>query len=223
MKKAIFLIIWLTLTGVLYYGGFLTSILSQAKIDYTSVFVPSDRTIYSLEELENKFDSIPIAKKSFSEYSEATIDKSGFYIRVDKINLFKRVIENVDPRSKTEYVDSWNYGVSHGRFTSTPDKIGITYLFSHALGDKSVAADENAWFSYMDELTTGDEVILYYKSKKYTYSVSEIIVVNPSATGFYTGASAVAKVRMQYCGPPTGSLEARTLVDAILVNTQDLT
>jgi sortase (surface protein transpeptidase) len=67
-------------------------------------------------------------------------------------------------------------------------------------------------------LNINDEVIIYYQGKKYTYEVSAIKVVSPEATGFYTGASPISMVRMQYCGPPTGSLNSRTLVDAILID-----
>ena len=63
---------------------------------------------------------------------------------------------------------------------------------------------------------------MYYKNKKYTYEVVEVRFVDPSSTGFYTGVAPVSKVRLQYCGPPTGSLASRTLVDALLVNTENI-
>jgi sortase (surface protein transpeptidase) len=219
MKKIFLLIIWVGLIAGLYYMGFFDSFITQAQIRYDNVFVPSSQSFNDANN-NSQLDPSQVAKKSFSEFSEETIDKNGFYLRVDKINLFKKVIKNVDPRNKEEYVNSWNYGISHGKFTSTPDKIGITYLFSHALGEKYAAMEQNAWFSYMDQVVVGDEVIIYYEGKKYTYSVSEIKVVSPTATGFYTGAAPVSMVRMQFCGPPTGSLDARTLVDAILIDTK---
>lgn len=216
MKKVSIVLIIIVLLEVLY--GFLPIIIANAGIDTEHVFISSQKNIEALNANETELSSLELANKAFKEFSEDTIDKDGFYLRIDKIGLFKRIIENVDPRYKEEYVDSWNYGVSHGKFTSTPDKIGITYLFSHATGNKETAADQKAWFSYMDELLIGDEVIVYYKGNKYTYNVSELIIVDPSATGFYTGSSPVAKVRMQFCGPPTGSLAKRTLVDAILID-----
>ncbi|MEI7579316.1 MAG: sortase [bacterium] len=159
--------------------------------------------------------------QTFNEFTESTIDPQGFYIRIDKIKLFKAVVKDVDPRYKDIYVKSWEKGVSHGKFTAYPDQIGITYLFSHALGNKETAVYQNAWFSNMDQVNMGDEVIIYYQGKKYFYEVDEIRAVDPDATGFYTGNAPVAKLRMQFCGPPTGSLNKRTLVDALLVNTED--
>lgn len=215
MRKTATVLIIIIILELVY--GFLPLIMVRAGVD-PSVFVSSESNIKALENTLSQYGNTPTAKKTFNEYTEDTIDKNGFYLRIDKINLFKRIVENVDPRYKTEYVDSWNYGISHGKFTSTPDKIGLTYLFAHATGNKSEAEEQNAWFTYMDQVAVGDTVIIYYKAHKYTYNVSEIIVVDPTATGFYTGSSPVAKVRMQFCGPPTGSLSKRTLVDAVLVD-----
>ena len=206
---------------MLYYLGAFNTILSSAGVD-PSVFVPTGFNSAPTTNPQNAFSGYEIAKKVFNEFTEQTIDKNGFYLRIDKINLFKRVIPNVDPRDQGLYVDSWNYGISHGEFTSTPDKIGLTYLFAHATSNKADALDQNAWFTYMDQVVVGDTVIIYYEGNKYTYIVSEILVVSPDATGYYTGASPVSMVRMQFCGPPTGSLNARTLVDALLVTTEPI-
>jgi len=219
MKKLLIFIFWVGLIILAYYFGLFDFILTNAGINTGNIFIPSRKNINSINNQSSNFSDGKVASKTFNEYTENTIDKNGFYLRIDKIDLFKRIIENVDPRNKTEYIDSWNYGISHGKFTSTPDKIGITYLFSHAVSNKAEAGESKAWFTYMDMVKVGDEVIIYYKSKKYTYSVTEVLVVKPTDTGFYTGASPVPKVRMQFCGPPTGSLDSRTLVDAVLLRT----
>lgn len=182
---------------------------------FNNFFIPSNDNYSNIESNSFEIYDDNSSKKVFNEFNESIIDPNSFYIRIDKIDLFKRVIKDVDPRYKEVYVKSWEYGVSHGKFTSYPDKVGITYLFSHAVSNKSNAINENAWFTYLDQLIIGDEIIIYYEGKKYTYEVSEIKAVSPDSTGFYTGASSVSKVRLQYCGPPTGSLNSRTLVDAI--------
>lgn len=198
------------------FGYFLLD--TQAADKLANTFVPSATNIDELE-AESAYIPTTQAQKVFNEYTEETIDNNGFYIRIDKINLFKMVVKNVDPRYLDVYKKSWDSGVSHGKFTSYPDQIGLTYIFGHATGSRETAAEDNAWFTYLDEVTIGDEVIIYYQGKKYIYDVTDIKEVEPTATGFYTGASAIPMVRLQYCGPPTGSLNSRTLVDAILVNT----
>ncbi len=190
---------------------------SSNALDLYNTFIPSkenyDYLNYSTADI-----STGRAEKKFDEYNESTIDPNQFYLRIDKIKLFKKIIKDVDPRYQDVYVKSWESGISHGKFTSYPDQIGITYLFAHAVSNPQNALNENAWFTYMDRLNINDEVIIYYQGKKYTYEVSAIKVVSPEATGFYTGASPISMVRMQYCGPPTGSLNSRTLVDAILID-----
>ena len=215
----------------IFFAGFLIAsiffsigyfyVSSFAESNLQNTFIPSESAI-AAKNAEAAVVNGDYAAKVYDEFTEATIDKTGFYLRVDKVNLFKRIIKDVDPFHLEVYKQSWNYGVSHGKGTSYPDKIGITYLFSHATGNKGDALNQNAWFSNLDQLVIGDQVIIYYEGKKYFYEVSQIRAVAPTAGGFYTGASAVAMTRLQYCGPPTGSLDARTLVDAILIDTQSL-
>jgi sortase (surface protein transpeptidase) len=188
----------------------------ETIVALNNTFVPSEKKI--LEISNNSNESFPISsKKVFNEFNENTIDKNGFYLRIDEIGLFKAIIPDVDPRNKDEYVKSWEGGISHGKFTSRPDKIGLTYLFAHAVGNKDQATEKNAWFSNLDLLNLNDEIIIYYSGTKYYYEISSIMAVSPNATAFYTGASVVPMVRLQYCGPPTGSIDSRILVDALLV------
>ena len=208
---------------VVSFGFFLLSVVeitTQAQIFAPNTYFPSSDDIEepTEENLQVEYLSNANLENKFNEFTESTIDKSGFYIRVDKINLFKAVVKDVDPRYKDVYQKSWEKGVSHGKFTSYPDKNGITYLFAHAVGNKSVAEKNNAWFSNMDMLYAGDEVILYYEGTKYIYEVSDIIVVSPDASGMYTGVAPIQKIRLQFCGPPTGSLATRTLIDAVLMD-----
>ena len=189
---------------------------TQASAIFKNTFIPSSQTI---NEIDNSTETTVItqSEKKFDEYDESSIDKNGFYLRIDKISLFKKIIQDVDPRDKDGYVKSWEGGVSHGKFTSTPEKIGLTYLFAHATSNPSSALKENAWFTFLDQMSVNDNFIIYYKGVKYIYQISNIYAVSPSSTGFYTGASSVPMARLQYCGPPTGSLNSRTLVDGLLI------
>jgi len=195
---------------------------SYAEVILNNTFIPSEKNITEINQDKDFNDNLELSTNSFYDYSENSIDKNGFYLRIDKIGLFKMIIKNVDPRVKEEYTNSWNFGISHGKFTSTPDKIGLTYLFAHAIGDKSLAESKNAWFSNLDQLTNNDQIIVYYMGVKYYYEVSLIQAVSPKATAFYTGASVVPMIRMQYCGPPTGSLDSRILVDALLISQEKI-
>lgn len=171
--------------------------------------------------------SINAEKESFipedtgQELRESNINPKGFYIRIDRIGLFKPVVENVDPRYKEVYESSWESGVSHGKFTALPNQIGNVYLFAHAVNNVENMQEENAWFTLIDQLVENDEIIIYYKSKKYTYQVSKIYHVDPSATGVYSGVSPVPKVTLQTCGPPRGSLKSRYMVEALQLEVEN--
>lgn len=226
METLLKLSIIIAVASLAFLGSSYIKFTANAKIpEVSSTFVASDNNIAAIDDSTGapQLDAdylLAADKDAFAEVSEETIDPNGFYLRIDKIGLFKPVVFNVDPREKDIYVESWEQGISHGMFTATPDQIGITYLFAHAISDKDSAPQENAWFSYLDQLEEGDEIIVYYGGTKYTYVASEFLVVSPESTGFYTGVAPVQKLRMQYCGPPTGSLASRTLVDALLVNAE---
>jgi LPXTG-site transpeptidase (sortase) family protein len=201
----VFCIVFVIYTLIYHY-----QVSSTPRIATENTFIPSDTEISKVAS-----ESSPTYEVSTFGLSENTIDKSGFYIRIDKIELFKPVVKNVDPRYKEVYTESWKTGVSHGKFTAFPDQIGNVYLFAHAVSNVSRMESQNAWFTRIDELIENDEIIIYYEGKKYTYQVSRIYSVAPTATGVYTGASPVPKVTMQTCGPPRGSLSSRYMVEGL--------
>ncbi len=207
----IFTIVFIVYTLIYHY-----QVNSKQKIDVENTFLASDDQISE------------IANENGSGYgvintglSESNINKDGFYIRIDRIDLFKPVVKNVDPRYKEVYVESWKTGVSHGKFTSLPDQIGNVYLFAHAVSDASRMEGENAWFTKIDGLVENDDVIVYYEGKKYRYQVSRIYTVDPSATGVYTGVSPVPKITLQTCGPPRGSTASRYMVEGLQISVED--
>ena len=189
---------------------------STSKVDLSGTFIPSEKNIAKLEDMQSESSGTQI-----DNLTENSIDKSGFYIRIDRIGLFKPVVKNVDPRYKDEYTQSWEKGVSHGKFTALPDQIGNVYLFAHAVSDESDIDRENAWFTKTDELVENDKIIIYFQNKKYVYQVSNIYAVSPTATGVYTGVSPVSKVTLQTCGPPRGSLDSRYMVEALQISSTD--
>jgi len=207
----IFAIVFIIYTFIYHY-----QVSSSPKVKVESTFIASDSEI---SEVAGE-DDLGYGVEN-TGLNEGNIDKSGFYINIPRVNLFKPVVKNVDPRYKEVYQESWKTGVSHGKFTALPDQIGNVYLYAHAVNDVSEMSEQNAWFTRIDELTDSDELYIYYKNKKYTYQVSRIYTVSPSATGVYTGVSPVPKVTMQTCGPPRGSVSSRYMVEALQVTVED--
>jgi len=203
----IFTIVFIVYTFIYHY-----QVSSSPNVKVEKTFIASDESISEVAGDNDLGYGV-----TNTGLSEGNIDKNGFYINIPRINLFKPIVKNVDPRYKEVYQESWKTGVSHGKFTALPDQIGNVYLFAHAVNDASKMNKENAWFSLIDELSESDQVIVYYKGQRYTYQVSRIYTVSPSATGVYTGVSPVPKVTMQTCGPPRGSVSSRYMVEALQV------
>jgi LPXTG-site transpeptidase (sortase) family protein len=209
----VFLVVFVVYTFIYHY-----QVGSAERIDVEQTFLASEEDI-----TETAQEIGPIPDITDEGFSEDNIDREGFFLRIDKIQLFKPVVKNVDPRYKDVYQESWEIGVSHGKFTALPDQIGNVYLFAHAVNsyDQGYIDSYNAWFSRTDELDYEDEIILYYEGKKYVYQVSKIYTVSPSATGVYTGVSPVPKITLQTCGPPRGSIDSRYMVEGLQTSAED--
>ena len=79
--------------------------------------------------------------------------------------------------------------------TSTPEKGGNTVIVGHRL-----TYDGPAVFYHLDKVQVGDPIVLYWQSKKYEYSVSEIKVVPPSEIAVESGTPD-ARLTLYTCTP----------------------
>lgn len=57
--------------------------------------------------------------------------------------------------------------------------MGNAFIFGHSSNYPWVKSDYNDIFALLDNLETGDEIIVYYNQKKYTYLVTDRAVVKP--------------------------------------------
>jgi LPXTG-site transpeptidase (sortase) family protein len=207
MKKVISIIarIGIAIIMIFLIVSYYLNHISGENITFANVFTPGVNSDGSSKLYEDPAESF---------------DENGFYIKIPKIQLFKAVVKDVDPRSKEVYVESWKYGVSHGKFTAYPNQIGNTYFFAHSVSDESKVKEEHAWFSKLTSVQMDDFVFVYYEGLEYKYQVISLKEVDPSATGIYTGVAPVQKITLQTC--PNGSLNSRLIIDALLVETRDV-
>lgn len=214
--------------------------LNNLNSNFTNTFIASSQSINNIEQGKDRTQESGLAtlfKRDNQQETTTTTDnnntnnqadnydqigKNGFYIRIDKIGLFKPAVKDVDPRYKDEYQKSWETGVSHGKFTAYPNEVGNSYYFAHSVNNSSLIEQYHAWFTRIDELVVNDDIIVYYEGVKYIYKVSNIFTVDPTATGIYTGVSPVPKVTLQTCGPPRGSADSRYIVEALRSGEQKL-
>lgn len=130
-----------------------------------------------------------------------------FSIIVPKIGATAPVVANVDPFNEGEFTKVLRNGVAHAKGTSLPGNIGNVYIFAHSTDAFYNVGRYNAVFYLIGKLEKGDEIYLYYKGTKYTYSVFDKIVVDPNALE-YLGVIEpdISTLTLQTCYPPGTSL-----------------
>ncbi len=85
-------------------------------------------------------------------------------------------IESEDEEEIQSYLQN---GVGHYPGTSFPGEVGNCVITGHSSNYWWDAGEYNYVFALLDNLVVGDQVIIYYKQKKYIYEVSEIKKVSP--------------------------------------------
>jgi len=63
--------------------------------------------------------------------------------------------------------------------SADPGTEGNSFIFGHSSNYPWAKGDYNNAFALLNELNAGDEIIVFFKQKKYTYVVREKNVVKP--------------------------------------------
>lgn len=138
-----------------------------------------------------------------------------FSIVIPKINANTKVIKNVDPFDSNIYQRALTQGVAHAKDTSTPDKSGNTFIFAHSAGNWYEANQFNAVFYLLNKLETGDEIIVYYQSQKYIYSVDEIKFVKPDEINYLSNQQNTNRLTLMTCWPPGTTLKRLVVISTL--------
>jgi sortase A len=180
----------------------------------------TDKYTFETEGSNDAIESIAETGEStqiITQAAEIPVIKA-FYISIPKINLAQDITPNVDPTNKDEYLEILEKSVAHGMYTALPYiQGGNTYLFAHSKTSDNGETPKGGWFTRIDELTSGDKIILTLNEKTYTYTVKNRIIVDPLETSVYTGESMFEghnSLTLQTCWP-RGTTEKRLIVQAI--------
>ncbi len=138
-----------------------------------------------------------------------------FSLIIPKINANTRVIINIDPFSSQIYQQALTLGVAHASTSDTPDKSGNVFIFAHSAGNWYQANQYNAVFYLLNKLKRDDKIFVYYKNKKYSYSVTEVKTVNSQQTDYLSRDFGNQQLTLMTCWPPGTTLK-RLLVTATL-------
>ncbi len=125
-----------------------------------------------------------------------------FSIIIPKIAAVAPIIANVDPQNESEYLKALKNGVAHAKGTAFPGDIGNVYLFAHSTDAFYNVGRYNAVFYLIGKLSKGDEILVYYKGRKFKYIVDQVKVVSPDEINYLAGNSDKNTLTLQTCYPP---------------------
>ncbi|MCL5090464.1 MAG: class E sortase [Patescibacteria group bacterium] len=125
-----------------------------------------------------------------------------FSLVIPKISAASKVIPNVNPSDEKEYKELLKNGVGHAQGTKFPGEGGNIYLFSHSTNSPLNVTRYNAVFYMLKELTSGDEVIIFYNEKKYTYKVVDHFITTADDVRWLTEQTSEERLVLQTCWPP---------------------
>lgn len=100
------------------------------------------------------------------------VTKDAFKIIIPKINLEEDVVANVDLSNEKEYRQKLELGVAHAQGSYLPGQDGLVYLFSHSTDSVFNILQYDAHFFGLKDVEKGDQILLLYKGRRYTYVVS---------------------------------------------------
>ena len=114
------------------------------------------------------------------------------------------------------YQQALTKGVAQAKNTSYPDLNGNMFIFAHSSVDFYEAQKYNSVFYLLSKLEKEDKIDIYFKEKKYTYSVTEKKTVDPTEISYLENKSIEKTLTLMTCWPP-GTTYQRLIVKATLV------
>ncbi len=104
--------------------------------------------------------------------------------------------------------------------SADPGQDGNSFIFGHSSNFPWAKWNYNDVFALLNELTNGDEIIVYFKQKKFVYVVKNKLVVKPGHVSSLGGDAANKQLTLMTCWP-LGTTLNRLLVVTELKNTSE--
>lgn len=94
------------------------------------------------------------------------------------VDIFVDLHPNYESMHET-FMEELKKGVVRYPGTAKPGEVGNVFIFGHSSNYPWVQSQYNDVFSLLDQLQAGDEIIIYYYQKQYTYRVTDRATVKP--------------------------------------------
>lgn len=165
-------------------------------------------------------DSALVAsEKNFSKNNQGARGKQDvvpldeeFGIVIPKISANAKVVAEVDPQNSQIYQKALTEGVAHAKGTAYPNEEGNVFIFAHSSADFFEASKYNAVFYLLYKLEEGDNIYLFYKGKKYGYTVREKKKVNADEISYLEGDAEKKQLTLMTCWPPGTTLKRLLII-----------
>lgn len=135
-----------------------------------------------------------------------------FSIEIPSINVFSKVIPNVDPYNETEYLEKLKEGVAQAKGTKLPGEGGTVYLFAHSSDVPWRITHYNTAFFKLEFVKNGDEIVIRNEGKEFRYRVYDKKTVWPNEVKYLKEDQGNILI-LQTC-TPVGTALQRLLVFA---------
>jgi len=126
-----------------------------------------------------------------------------FSILIPKLGIDEKIVPNVDPNNPNDYLPILQHAIAHAKGSVFPGDSGTTYLFAHSADNWWDIEHYNAVFYTLNNLSVGDEIVIFYENRRYNYVVSQQIISDPQdvtlLTAQHTGPQQLV---LQTCWPP---------------------
>ncbi len=167
----------------------------------------------AIAETQYFLNSINIEDFNFDQ-DQLLQNNQEFRITIPKLDLTSKVILNVDPYNKEEYLVALSKGVAHAKGSALPSNNGNIFIFAHSTSSPFISY-YNAVFYLINKLDTGNEIYLFYQGKRYKYIVTEKKIIDSSEVRYLQTVEKGQSLTLMTCWPPGTSLK-RLLVIARL-------
>lgn len=180
------------------------------------------------EEKGNPLAKFLVGDRSRQEKIEPA--STGFGIVIPKIGANAKIVPEVDASNEREYQKALMQGVAHAAGTNYPGgqspvraRLGAAgsreeisnrkiYLFAHSTDNWWNVNRYNAVFFLLKELEIGDEIDLFYNSRRYVYKTTEKLIVEADEVEYLVEPSTEETLILQTCWPPGTTLKRLLII-----------
>jgi sortase A len=141
---------------------------------FIAIVIVAFLAIYTASYYESKEAGIEI--RELPEESGDLISEA-FTLKINKLNIVTPVIENVDGGNKKRYNEALKSGVAHYKGTALPGEESNIFIFGHSSSYVGLGGDYGEIFKELNNMESGDEILIIYQDKEYIYKVVEKKVV----------------------------------------------